>query len=125
MNSYPDQRTATKYSFRVLCVYSAEHCEAILQPLKSGTIFPPLPYHSPLKIKIMANDKKNTGTHPEPDTHVANPKPNQKNTNETNNNTNTGAINSGNTINSGRSRETGELHTKKGVTGSDSDGQAD
>ena len=72
----------------------------------------------------MANDK-NKGAHPEPDTHVANTQPMQKNTNETNNNANTGAINSGNTINSGRSRETGELHTKTGVTGSDSDGQAD
>jgi len=38
---------------------------------------------------------------------------------------NNGAVNSGNTINSIRSRDTGELHTKKGVTGSDSDGQAE
>ena len=73
----------------------------------------------------MANDKKNTGTHPEADTHVAKTQPMQKNTNETNNNKNTGAINSGNTINSGRSRETGQTHTKTGVTGSDTDGQVD
>jgi hypothetical protein len=72
----------------------------------------------------MATDKKNTDTRPKPDTHVAKTQPMQKNDNETNNNRNTGAINSGNTINSGRSRETGELHSKKGVTGSDADGQA-
>jgi hypothetical protein len=38
---------------------------------------------------------------------------------------NTGAVNSGNQVNSGRTRSRTELHTKSGVTGSDSDGQAD
>jgi len=38
---------------------------------------------------------------------------------------NTGAVNSGNLVNSGRTRNRTELHTKSGVTGSDSDGQAD
>ena len=38
---------------------------------------------------------------------------------------NTGAVNSGNLVNSGRTKSRTELHTKSGVTGSDSDGQAD
>ena len=45
--------------------------------------------------------------------------------NEERKDNNTGAINSGNLVNSGRTRSRTELHTKSGVTGSDSDGQAD
>ena len=45
--------------------------------------------------------------------------------NETREDNNTGAINSGNLVNSGRTRSRTELHTKSTVTGSDSDGQAD
>ncbi len=73
----------------------------------------------------MADDKKTRENKPEPDEHVAKSQPMQKNPKESNNNANTGAINSGNTINSGQNRKTADLHTKKGVTGSDSDGQAD
>jgi hypothetical protein len=45
--------------------------------------------------------------------------------NEERKDNNTGAINGGNLINSGRTKSGTELHTKSGVTGSDSDGQAD
>lgn len=38
---------------------------------------------------------------------------------------NTGAINAGNLVNSSRSKNRNELHTKSTVLGSDSDGQAD
>jgi hypothetical protein len=45
--------------------------------------------------------------------------------NEAREDNNTGAINSGNLVNSGRTRSRSELHTKSTVLGSDSDGQAD
>jgi hypothetical protein len=38
---------------------------------------------------------------------------------------NDGSISRGNLVNSGKPRSTTELHTKKSVTGSDSDGQAE
>lgn len=38
---------------------------------------------------------------------------------------NTGAVNGGNLVNSGRTKNRTELHTKSSVLGSDSDGQAD
>jgi hypothetical protein len=45
--------------------------------------------------------------------------------NEAREDNNTGAIDSGNLINSGRTKSRTELHTKSVVLGSDSDGQAD
>ena len=45
--------------------------------------------------------------------------------NEERKDNNTGAINSGNLVNSGRTKSRTELHTKSAVLGSDSDGQAD
>lgn len=45
--------------------------------------------------------------------------------NEERKDNNTGAINGGNLVNSGRTKSRTQLHTKSGVTGSDSDGQAD
>jgi hypothetical protein len=45
--------------------------------------------------------------------------------NETRKDNNTGAINEGNLINSGRTKNRTELHTKSIVLGSDSDGQAE
>jgi hypothetical protein len=45
--------------------------------------------------------------------------------NETRKDNNTGAIDSGNLVNSGRTRSRTELHTISTVLGSDSDGQAD
>jgi hypothetical protein len=59
-----------------------------------------------------------------PDTDVPRASDTRKNK-HTINARNNGAVNSANTIGSVRSRETGELHTKKAVTGSDSDGQAE
>ena len=47
----------------------------------------------------------------------------QKNVDREDNNT--GAVNTGNLVNSGRTRSRTELHTKSTVLGSDSDGQAD
>jgi hypothetical protein len=45
--------------------------------------------------------------------------------NEARKDNNTGAIDSGNLVNSGRTRSRTQLHTKSTVLGSDSDGQAD
>ena len=45
--------------------------------------------------------------------------------NEAREDNNTGAIDSGNLVNSGRTKNRTELHTKSVVLGSDSDGQAD
>jgi len=45
--------------------------------------------------------------------------------NEAREDNNTGAIDSGNLVNSGRTKSRTELHTKSVVLGSDSDGQAD
>ena len=50
---------------------------------------------------------------------------NLQNKNKDREDNNTGAVNSGNLVNSGRTRSRTELHTKSGITGSDSDGQAD
>ena len=45
--------------------------------------------------------------------------------NQTNNSNPTGEINRGNTRNIGSNKASNELHTKKSVTGSDADGQAE
>jgi len=50
---------------------------------------------------------------------------NAREKNENRRDNNTGAVNAGNLVNSGRSKNTRELHTKNTVMGSDSDGQAD
>ncbi len=60
-----------------------------------------------------------------PDTDVARNEPVNKKQNQTNNSNRTGEINRGNTINTGYSQRGDELHTKKSVTGSDADGQAE
>jgi hypothetical protein len=44
---------------------------------------------------------------------------------QTNTSNNTGEMNRGNTMNIGNNPRSGELHTKKSVSGSDSDGQAE
>jgi hypothetical protein len=44
---------------------------------------------------------------------------------QTNTSNDTGEINRGNTMNIGGNARSGELHTKKSVSGSDSDGQAE
>jgi hypothetical protein len=50
---------------------------------------------------------------------------NTKDKNENRRDNNNGAVNSGNLVNSGRTKSRTELHTKSTVLGSDSDGQAD
>lgn len=50
---------------------------------------------------------------------------NVRDKNEDRRDNNTGAVSAGNLVNSGRSKDTTTTHTKSGVTGSDSDGQAD
>ena len=53
-------------------------------------------------------------------------KENAMNRNQTNNSDrNSGEINRGNTRNTGYNQQSGELHTKKSVMGSDEDGQAE
>ena len=73
----------------------------------------------------MATKNKTNSAKRQRDTHMTPPNPGRRNKNQTNNSDNTGEINRGNTINIGSNRNTGELHTKKSVTGSDSDGQAE
>jgi phosphoglucomutase len=72
----------------------------------------------------MATKNKQQPVRSRPDTDVPGTSGTRKNKN-TMNTRNNGAVNSANTIQSVRSRETGELHTKKTITGSDSDGQAE
>ena len=67
---------------------------------------------------------KNKPTKTRPDTDVSRIDK-SKNRNQTNISNNTGEINRGNTINTGTPHQTTELHTKKTITGSDSDGQAE
>ena len=73
----------------------------------------------------MPGKKKPNEKRTRPDTDVSGSgreKP-QKQTNISN--SRTGEINRGNTIHTGYNQDTNELHTKKSVSGSDSDGQAE
>lgn len=72
----------------------------------------------------MALKNKQHPVRSRPDTDVPDTSDKRRNK-QTINTSNNGAVNSANTISSVRSRETGELHTKKTVTGSDSDDQAE
>jgi hypothetical protein len=72
----------------------------------------------------MKEKSKAQRTRPDTDVNRRHPSPASGNRNRRSGENN-GAVNSGNTINSVRSQETGELHTKKSVSGSDSDGQAE
>ena len=75
----------------------------------------------------MPGKNKPNERRPRPDTDVARTgKEKNKNQNQTNiSNNKTGEINRGNTIHTGYNQDTNELHTKKSVSGSDSDGQAE
>jgi hypothetical protein len=72
----------------------------------------------------MKEKSKAQRTRPDTDVNRRHPSPPLGNRNKQSSDNN-GAVNSGNTINSVRSRDTGELHTKKSVTGSDADGKAE
>ncbi len=73
----------------------------------------------------MAGKNKPSDKRSRPDTDVSRTD-RSKDRNETNNsNTRTGEINRGNTMNTGYTQQSDELHTKSGVTGSDADGQAE
>jgi hypothetical protein len=73
-------------------------------------------------MQIMANKKKQTSDEIRGLNKTLD---NNEDKNENRRDNNTGAINNGNLVNSGRTKSRTELHTKSGVTGSDSDGQAD
>jgi hypothetical protein len=73
----------------------------------------------------MAGENKPNEKRPRPDTDVSRrqgPKDKQQSNNS---DSKTGEINRGNTQNIGYSQQPNELHSKKNVTGSDSDGQAE